>query len=144
VEWYWQGKTEKLVDKLIPVPLCLPHLPHGLAHSNTQNIKCVWRLTHLQCTNTKIQFLPEINMFHLHYNEQSVNVVYRKQLVSTVGIIKTHKYTVQQNVKFLNGLAGGTYSLLAFKQSYSCKKKLHFIKFIKYLKFLALCVPQFL
>jgi hypothetical protein len=27
VEWYWQGKTEELGDKPVPVPLCSPRIP---------------------------------------------------------------------------------------------------------------------
>jgi hypothetical protein len=30
VEWYWQGKTEELGEKPVPVPLCPPQIPHGL------------------------------------------------------------------------------------------------------------------
>jgi hypothetical protein len=30
VEWYWQGKTEGLWEKPVPVPLCPPQIPHGL------------------------------------------------------------------------------------------------------------------
>jgi hypothetical protein len=28
VEWYWQGKTEELGGKLVPVPLCPPQITH--------------------------------------------------------------------------------------------------------------------
>jgi len=31
VEWYWQGKTEVLGEKPVPVPLCPPHISDGLA-----------------------------------------------------------------------------------------------------------------
>jgi hypothetical protein len=27
VEWYWQGKTEGLGEKPVPVPLCPPQIP---------------------------------------------------------------------------------------------------------------------
>jgi hypothetical protein len=27
---YWQGKTEELREKQVPVPLCPPQIPHGL------------------------------------------------------------------------------------------------------------------
>jgi hypothetical protein len=30
VEWKWQGKTEVLGKKPVPVPLCPPQIPHGL------------------------------------------------------------------------------------------------------------------
>jgi hypothetical protein len=30
VELYWQGKTEELGEKPVPVPLCPPQIPHGL------------------------------------------------------------------------------------------------------------------
>jgi hypothetical protein len=30
VEWYWQGKTEELWEKPVPVSLCPPQIPHGL------------------------------------------------------------------------------------------------------------------
>jgi hypothetical protein len=31
VEWNWQGKTEVLGEKHVPVPLCPPQILHGLA-----------------------------------------------------------------------------------------------------------------
>jgi hypothetical protein len=34
VEWNWQGKTEVLGEKPAPVPLCLPHIPHGLTRAS--------------------------------------------------------------------------------------------------------------
>jgi len=36
VEWYWQGKTEELGEKPVPVPLCPPQIPHGLTGSLTR------------------------------------------------------------------------------------------------------------
>ena len=39
--WYWQGKTEVLVGKPVPVSLCQPQIPHGLGHDWTQ-ISAVW------------------------------------------------------------------------------------------------------
>jgi hypothetical protein len=36
VEWYWQGKTEKLGEKPVPVPLCPPQIPHGLTRARTR------------------------------------------------------------------------------------------------------------
>jgi hypothetical protein len=30
VEWYWQGNTEELGEKPVPVPFCPPQTPHGL------------------------------------------------------------------------------------------------------------------
>jgi hypothetical protein len=30
VEWKWQGKTEVLGEKHVPVPFCPPQIPHGL------------------------------------------------------------------------------------------------------------------
>jgi hypothetical protein len=33
VEWYWQGKTEELGEKPVPVPLCPPQIPHGLTRA---------------------------------------------------------------------------------------------------------------
>jgi hypothetical protein len=36
VEWYWQGKTEELGEKPVPVQLCRPQIPHGLTRSWTQ------------------------------------------------------------------------------------------------------------
>jgi hypothetical protein len=29
VEWNWQGKTEESGENPVPVPLCLPQIPHG-------------------------------------------------------------------------------------------------------------------
>jgi hypothetical protein len=36
VEWYWQGKTEELWEKPVPVPLCPPHIPHRLTRARTR------------------------------------------------------------------------------------------------------------
>jgi hypothetical protein len=36
VEWNWQGKTEVLGEKPVPVPLCPPQIPHGLTRDRTQ------------------------------------------------------------------------------------------------------------
>jgi hypothetical protein len=36
VEWYWQGKTEKLGEKPVSVPLCPPQIPHGLTRAQTR------------------------------------------------------------------------------------------------------------
>jgi hypothetical protein len=36
VEWYWQGKTEKVGEKPVPVPLCPPQTPHGLTRGRTR------------------------------------------------------------------------------------------------------------
>jgi hypothetical protein len=33
VEWQWQGKTEELREKPVPVPLCPPQILHGLTHA---------------------------------------------------------------------------------------------------------------
>jgi hypothetical protein len=33
---YWQGKTEELGDKPVPVPLCSPQIPHGLTRAWTR------------------------------------------------------------------------------------------------------------
>jgi hypothetical protein len=35
VEWNWQGKTEVLGEKSVPVPLCPPQIPHGLTRDRT-------------------------------------------------------------------------------------------------------------
>jgi hypothetical protein len=36
VEWYRAETTEKLRDKLVPEPLCLPQISHGLTRARTQ------------------------------------------------------------------------------------------------------------
>jgi hypothetical protein len=36
VEWNWQGKTEVLGEKHVPVPLCAPQIPHGLTRDRTR------------------------------------------------------------------------------------------------------------
>jgi hypothetical protein len=33
VEWNWQGKTEVLGEKPVPVPLCPLQIPHGLTRN---------------------------------------------------------------------------------------------------------------
>jgi hypothetical protein len=35
VEWNWQGKTEVLGEKPVPVPRCPPQIPHGLTRDGT-------------------------------------------------------------------------------------------------------------
>jgi hypothetical protein len=37
VEWYWQGKTEELGEKPVPVPLCPPQIPHGYTRARTRD-----------------------------------------------------------------------------------------------------------
>jgi hypothetical protein len=32
-EWQWQGKTDRLGEKPVAVPLCLPQIPHGLTQA---------------------------------------------------------------------------------------------------------------
>jgi hypothetical protein len=36
VEWNWQGKTEVLGEKPVPLPLCPPQIPHGLTRDRTR------------------------------------------------------------------------------------------------------------
>ena len=36
VEWYWQGTTDVLGEKPVPVPLCIPQIPSWLACGWTQ------------------------------------------------------------------------------------------------------------
>jgi hypothetical protein len=36
VEWSWQGKTEVLGEKPVPVPLFPPQIPHGLTRDQTR------------------------------------------------------------------------------------------------------------
>jgi hypothetical protein len=36
VEWNWQGNTEVLGGKPVPVPLCPPQIPHGLTRYRTR------------------------------------------------------------------------------------------------------------
>jgi hypothetical protein len=36
LEWYWLGKREQLKGKHVPVPLCPPQIPHGLAWVQTR------------------------------------------------------------------------------------------------------------
>jgi hypothetical protein len=36
VEWNWQGKTEILGEKPVPMPLCPPQIPHGLTRDRTR------------------------------------------------------------------------------------------------------------
>jgi hypothetical protein len=35
VERYWQGKTEDLGEKPVPVPLCPPQIPHSDPNANS-------------------------------------------------------------------------------------------------------------
>jgi hypothetical protein len=36
VEWNWQGKTEVLREKPVPVPLFPPQIKHGLTRDQTR------------------------------------------------------------------------------------------------------------
>ena len=36
VKWNWQGKTEVLGEKPVPVPLCSPQIPRGLTRDRTR------------------------------------------------------------------------------------------------------------
>jgi hypothetical protein len=36
MEWNWQGKTEVLGEKPVPMPLCPPRIPHGLTRDGTR------------------------------------------------------------------------------------------------------------
>jgi hypothetical protein len=36
VEWHWQGKTEELGEKPVPVPFCPPQIPHGLSRARSR------------------------------------------------------------------------------------------------------------
>jgi hypothetical protein len=36
VEWNWQGKTEVIGEKPVPLPLCPPQIPHGLTRDQTR------------------------------------------------------------------------------------------------------------
>jgi hypothetical protein len=39
VEWKWQGKTEELGEKPVPVPLCPPQIPHGLTPASNPDLR---------------------------------------------------------------------------------------------------------
>jgi hypothetical protein len=39
VEWNWQGKTVVIREKRIPVPLCVPHIPHGLTPGSNSALR---------------------------------------------------------------------------------------------------------
>jgi hypothetical protein len=36
VEWWWEGKTEDLEDKPVPLPLCSSHISNGLTRARTR------------------------------------------------------------------------------------------------------------
>jgi hypothetical protein len=39
VEWNWQGKTEVLVEKPVPVPLFAPQIPHGMTPGSNPGLR---------------------------------------------------------------------------------------------------------
>jgi hypothetical protein len=39
VEWNWQGKTEVLGEKPVPVPLCTPQISHGPTWDQTRGLR---------------------------------------------------------------------------------------------------------
>jgi hypothetical protein len=63
VEWYWQGKTEELWEKLVPVPLCPRQIPHGLTWARTQASAVrgrrltTWAMARPTCLLTFCKFL---------------------------------------------------------------------------------------
>jgi hypothetical protein len=53
VEWYWQGKTEELGEKYVPVPLC-PQIPYRLIHvwTWTSMVRGQWLTTSAMAWST--------------------------------------------------------------------------------------------
>jgi hypothetical protein len=59
VEWYWQGKTEELGEKPVPVPLCPPQIPHGLTRARTLASAVPWHFPFPLTLPVFIIFSPE-------------------------------------------------------------------------------------
>jgi hypothetical protein len=60
---YWQGKTEKLGEKPVPVPICPPQIPHGLTRARTRASAVrgrrlmTWAMARpITCTYSLVQF----------------------------------------------------------------------------------------
>jgi hypothetical protein len=79
VEWYWQGKTEELGEKPVPVPLRPPQIPHGLTRVSAVRGR---RLT------TWAMARPSGNRFHAHTAFTFVQATYlRFKLFSFIPVL---------------------------------------------------------
>jgi hypothetical protein len=62
VEWYWQGKTEELGKKPVPVPLCPPQIPRGFTRARTRasavrgRLLTTWAMSRLEIEVTSSSF----------------------------------------------------------------------------------------
>ena len=73
VEWNWQGKTEVLGEKPVPVPLCPPQIPHGLTRDRT-SIHLILPETYHDITEAKIKIFWPKYTYNISNNQQIYEV----------------------------------------------------------------------
>jgi hypothetical protein len=86
VEWYWQGKTEKLGEKTLPVPVRPPEIPYWLSRVQSPTY-AIRHLSHGSLTidihiisNFLLQQLVSDTIFTVRFNnQQRVWYLYVKQ-----------------------------------------------------------------
>jgi hypothetical protein len=54
VEWNWQGKTEVVEEKPVPVPLCPPQISQGLTRDRTRSLRGERPATNRLCHGTAL------------------------------------------------------------------------------------------
>jgi hypothetical protein len=73
VEWEWQGKTEILGETPIPVPRCLPQIPHGPIRDRTRASEVRGqRLTAWAMARPNLIFAHVLNKFLAFYGTRNV------------------------------------------------------------------------
>jgi hypothetical protein len=67
VEWKWQGKTEELGEKPVPVPLCPPQILRGLTRDRTRASAVRGRRLNVALKNKSQSF--ELFELRISFNE---------------------------------------------------------------------------
>jgi hypothetical protein len=74
VEWNWQGKTEVLGEKPVPVPLCPQQIPHGLTRDRTRASAVGGRRLTAWAVARPFIFVRELSLFILIIIRKAVSV----------------------------------------------------------------------
>jgi hypothetical protein len=111
VEWNWQGKTEALGEKPVPVPHCPPQIPHGLTRYRTRTSAVggrrltAWAMAQssaillkykVRCQRVRIHYTPSVPTSWVHLNStlDSLTVCPGQSLVFkpsvTEGLMPSH------------------------------------------------------
>jgi hypothetical protein len=68
VKWQWQGKTDGLGEKPVPVSLCPPQIPHGLPWTQTRaSAVRRWRLT-AWASQPLLRYLTALLLENIRFN----------------------------------------------------------------------------